>query len=111
MVHYKHAIAKPGSRSSLREALLALATCDWDFCGENGDEYLWDGLKEDGYESNAEYAAEMVLDTNPINATHQILSDFINLWMKHDTYYRDYDYEVVYVGDMLLLLVVYETEG
>jgi len=107
---------KPNDRNDLLGALEELGSCDLDFIGENGLEYLWNEVwKVNGfedikdyeeqnecdsdddenykeiklkYESNLEYLLDKVKD---IISDIDCVEEFVNIWMENDrNYYQDY---------------------
>jgi hypothetical protein len=82
------------TREDLLIALASLAGCDADFCGENGEEYLWDEAMD--YESNLEYCLDLFKD---IETDKELISKFIDRWISSDYYYQDYHLDVFYDAD------------
>lgn len=86
-------VKKPGNRDSLAEALRNLADVDNDFNGNNGEDYLWDEAHDKGFTSNLDYSLN---DAFKKRKDISILISFLGLWLDEDSYYSDYDYEVLY---------------
>jgi hypothetical protein len=107
-------IVKGTKREDLDEALLELSTCDADFSGENGVEYLWDEAwgnverkeydsdeddddyeeAEPEYSSNAEYVLKAELKDETDHKT--IIEKFIDRWILNDSYYKQSQLDVKY---------------
>lgn len=97
------------TREELIVALALLGEEDWDFNGNNGLEYLWYGVWEENgfkdmedwenngeptlkYESNVEYLCDMVED---IKDDVECIETFLDTWMGNDSYYTDYQYDLL----------------
>jgi hypothetical protein len=83
---------KGKSRGALNKALLELSTCDADFSGENGIDYLWKEARR--YSSNAAYVLKKELKEETDHKT--IIEKFIKRWIENDSYYLQYDLDVKY---------------
>ena len=101
---------EPGNRESLLEALINISSCDCDFNGENGLEYLWDEVwRVNGYadydsfaiqhlnvykeidlkyESNMDYLVGKVRD---IENDEECINTFVDGWIGNDSYYGEYE--------------------
>ena len=101
---------EPDNRKSLLAALCNISSCDCDFNGENGLEYLRDEVWEANgyedyddfankhpdvgeevdlkYESNMDYLVDKVRD---IKRDEDCIQQFIYGWMGNDGYYGEYD--------------------
>ena len=101
---------EPGNRESLLDALICISDCDCDFNGENGLEYLRDGVWEaNGYEDYDDFAnkhpdieeeVELRYESNMdylIDKVRSIENDedciraYIEGWIENDGYYGEYD--------------------
>ncbi len=80
-----------GDKESLLNALQSLGECDCDFCGENGEDYLWD-IAKDKYDSNSDYLRDKVAD---IEDDEECINAFIDGWMGNDRYYIDYSVNTI----------------
>ena len=88
----------------VRKALVSLCNIDDDMNGNNGDEYLWEVAKEKGYENNAEYLADLVLN----NPTYKTVSEKLEAFAKeffvsNDYYYKGYELEHLEDGDDIIV--------
>lgn len=88
----------------VKSFLDSLSVYDNDFNGENGPDYLWDYAEAEGYESNYDYAYAKALEKENFK---DIIHEFIDIWMKYDSYYEDYDIEILEIGDKLAISFVY----
>lgn len=89
-----------------RKLFRLLEDIDQDFVGENGEEYLWDKAKEEGFDSNLEYsiskAKEKHCDIKEVISS--VISDAMNGW---DNYYESSEYSVVEIyGDYVVTIAV-----
>ena len=76
-------------KNGILKALETLSECDRDFNGENGPEYLWDWVKEAGFETNADFAYYMASKKEfPID----IIDTYLENWCEIDSYYDKYAY-------------------
>lgn len=79
-------------RESLLDALRSLGDMDCDFNGENGIEYLWEGINEDKFDSSMDYLLNKVKD---IPDDEKCVRFFIETWMEHDGYYEEYKLDFI----------------
>lgn len=82
------------NKDDLKKMLRWMGDIDCDFNGENGLEYLWDEAKTRGYQSNAEYLADMVVDNyNRDTFDEEFIvgcaDKFTEEWLERDDYYTD----------------------
>lgn len=99
---------------AIKDALLQLSKDDCDFSGENGIEYVLPEAIKKGYESNAEYYADLVLSNNitDTNDKEKAFSEILNAikhylehFMSSDTeYYEDYECEITRVGFWAIII-------
>ena len=87
------------------KALINLADYDADFCGNNGYEYRWDVAKE--FETNAEYALSVAKNEPTIIG---MITKFVDIWMGHDSYYRDYEVSIMEMNDIVAIAVACITD-
>lgn len=81
------------TRENLLSALAILGKMDADFNGENGIEYLWEGVNKEKYESNMEY----LLDTLKNKETDkEVVEEYVSSWIGGDNYYKEHILDVVY---------------
>lgn len=81
-----------GVGATFEEAFRMFGAADWDFCGENGTDYLWNIADKKGFLTNLEY----VLDaTSGVKDPETRLKKCMDLWLRHDSYYSDYTLRVV----------------
>lgn len=81
------------TREDLLVALASLGEMDADFCGDNGIEYLWEGVDKNKYESNMEY----LLDTLKEKETDkELVEEYVANWIGYDNYYKEHILNVVY---------------
>ena len=92
------------TREGVMSFLDSLSVCDNDFNGENGPDYLWEYAEEEGFETNFDYAYAKALEKENLE---DIINEFIDIWMKHDCYYEDYDVKILEIGDKLAISFVY----
>lgn len=94
---------KEDSEIQLLEALDELArNWDNDFSGENGEDYLWEDSKEEGYECNADYVFNYIKESiedgyynkYSVNSVRYatIVEDYLDMWLGGDNYYGQYNY-------------------
>ena len=73
--------------------LTTLGNIDADFCGDNGEDYLWDDAKASGFHDNATYLANEIIFHSSVDAKHKGLhaytEEFAKRWLKRDSYYRN----------------------
>ena len=81
------------TREDLLTALASLGDIDADFNGENGIEYLWDGVDSAKYESNMEYLLDTLKDKE---TDKELIEEYVNSWIGRDNYYKDHILDVVY---------------
>jgi len=81
------------TRNDLLAALATLGEMDADFCGDNGEEYLWDEAEEEEFESNMEY---LLNNIKGIQSDKELIENFIERWIAFDSYYKDHALEVIY---------------
>lgn len=87
-------------KESIINALNEIASIDYDFNGENGEEYLWEEAK--GYESNMDYVSKTVDGYTP----QALVYNYLNLWLGRDNCYSSYDYQVLEMSDSDTLIIV-----
>lgn len=97
------------TRGALISALARLGEEDWDFNGNNGLEYLWESIWEDNgfkdmkdwenneeptlkYESNLDYVCDTIKD---IKDDVECIETFLDVWLGHDSYYTNYEYNLL----------------
>ena len=90
---------------NVADALLDMASCDCDFNGENGEEYLWEAAE--GFESNATFALSVAKEEP---TTQEMITKFVDMWMGHDCYYEDYDVSVEEFDGVIAISVAYTTD-
>lgn len=81
------------TREDLIDALADLGKFDADFCGDNGIEYLWDCVDGNKYESNREYLLDVV---RGLGTDREVIHTYISTWIGGDSYYQDYELQVIY---------------
>lgn len=84
---------------------MSIAGYDADFCGENGDEYLWKEAKD--FESNAEYAWS-VAKNEP--SPEEMLKKFFTMWLAADSYYSHYNWSIILDGNRLSVSLYFADE-
>ena len=101
------------SEMELLDALDSLARLvDNDFSGENGDEYNWEDTIDGGFENNADYVYNYIkvdieqgyYNKYSVNSVRyaQIVEDYLEEWMGHDSYYVNYDYTQPELGSFAI---------
>ena len=93
------------NREDVADALMNLANHDADFCGDNGYEYRWDVAKE--FETNSEYALSVAKNEPTIIG---MITKFVDIWMRHDSYYCDYEVSIMEMNDIVAIAVAYITD-
>lgn len=92
-------ITKVMNESNLKEKLFEIfSTVDCDFTGENGEEYLWDEAKEQGFKSNLDYSLEkskIKYGEDVENIIKDVISSAQRTW---DGYYIEWDKNVIRCG-------------
>lgn len=101
--HYM--VISKNNRNDVKDALMELAMCDADFCGDNGIEYLWE--EAEGFECNAEYVLSLVCDEPTIPS---MITKFISHWMASDGYYQEYDVAIEELDDVVAISVAFTTD-
>lgn len=81
---------KVGNRESLLDALRSLSYFDYDFNGENGNDYLWE--EANGFESNMDYLINKV---RKIKDDEDCVNSFFEEWMDNDSYYEKWNVSVL----------------
>ena len=99
-INLRVAEATKKDKGSIINALNEIASIDYDFSGENGEEYLWEEAK--GYESNMDYVSKTVDGYTP----QALVYNYLNLWLGRDNYYSSYDYQVLELSDSDTLIIV-----
>ena len=88
-----------------------LSTHDDDFNGGNGDEYLWDSAKENGFETNSDYLTTEVLKgiTEDEKITQdrvcKLIDEFLSKWTGNDSYYMGVDFDFTIRNNVLFVAV------
>lgn len=76
-------------KNGILKALETLSEADNDFKGENGDDYLWDWVRDAGFKTNAEYAFYMA---SKEEKAEDIIDVYFKNWCEIDCYYSNYTY-------------------
>lgn len=93
------------TKEDVAKMLMDLSNLDWDFNGENGEEYLW--IEAEGFDNNAEYTLSIAeLEDTPSD----MIRTFVEMWMSHDDYYLDYKIGIVIQDDSLFFTLAYLTD-
>lgn len=119
---------EPDNRESLLAALCNISSCDCDFNGENGLEYLRDEVWEANgyknyddfadkhpdveedvilkYESNMDYLLDKVRD---VENDEDCIHEFVDGWMGNDGYYDEYEVDWLKNDDgkIIVLTIAY----
>ncbi len=111
----KTAKAEDFTKENIKKALIELASCDSDFSGDNGAEYLTKEALEAGAKSNAEYFAEKVFDgvepgKDGYETLNTVADEFLSMWTGcSNGYYYKADLDITRIGDsaVLSLMLVY----
>lgn len=93
------------NRVDVADALMHLADCDSDFCGDNGYEYRWDVAKE--FETNSEYALSVAQNEPTIIG---MITKFVDIWMGHDCYYCDYMVSIEEMDGIVAIAIAYTVD-
>ena len=85
------------SLEDIKNALISLGDIDADFCGDNGEEYLWKAAKKKDFETNAEYLADNVVYHSGVknDGVLGFARCFAKKWLYNETYYKSIDINVV----------------
>lgn len=81
------------TRGDLLTALSTLCEMDADFTGDNGIDYLWDGVDKNKYDSNMAYLLDKVKDKA---SDKEVIEEFIDRWIGEDAYYKAHSLNVIY---------------
>lgn len=78
---------------------------DDDFNGNNGEDYLLQVAKDEGFKTNIDYSINKVMKQYEIdNDMVKAIEDFFDIWFNSDySYYIKYDYNVYEYGDKLFI--------
>lgn len=76
---------------------------DEDLNGNNGEDYLWEKAREQGYENNQDYIIDM-LDTT--QSVAHIIADYFKSWLDTDGYYKHYSVRATEIEDNKLLITL-----
>lgn len=88
--------------------LWGMVCFDYDFIGENGEEYLWEEVIGTEFESNCDYALHLALKQNNLK---DVIRTFICEWQTHDSnYYTDYRLSIEETDTHIFVAFAYETE-
>ena len=93
------------NRECVADALMDIAQCDADFCGDNGDYYLWEVAE--GFESNAEYCLSVAEKESTIT---KMIMKFVSMWMDYDSYYEKYDVDIKEMNDIISISIAFITD-
>lgn len=92
------------NKEAISELLMDMADSDLDFNGCNGEAYL--RKEAEGYESNAEYCLHVAINESSAST---MINKFVDMWMGQDSYYYDYDVDVIEHDNKLFVSLVYTT--
>lgn len=81
------------TRENLLVALASLGELDADFNGENGIEYLWDGVDSTKYESNMEYLLDVLKDKE---TDKELIEEYVTNWIGNDYYCKNHILDIIY---------------
>ena len=77
---------------------------DDDFNGNNGEDYLLQVAKDDGFKTNIDYCINKVMKQYEIdNDIVKAIEDFFKLWFELDSFFDEYDYCVYEYKDKLFI--------
>ena len=88
-------------KTNLISIFTQLAEHDDDFNGTNGDEYLWNSAKENGFESNKDYLTDKILkdikedEEISLYDVSKLINRFLSEWTCYDNYYNSVDFDFV----------------
>lgn len=94
------------TKEDVIEYLKGIAEYDLDFCGENGEDYLWDKAREQGFESNSDYCINEVMEQYGKDRVKAI-EEYFELWLGSDGYYDEYHYSVNKYRNKLFISFAY----
>ena len=82
---------------------------DNDFNGNNGEDYLLQVAKDEGFKTNIDYSINKVMKQYEIdNNIVKAIEDFFDIWFNSDdSYYDEYDYCVYEYKDKLFISFVF----
>lgn len=91
---------------NVKESLFELfSSVDADFNGENGEDYLWDCAKENGFESNLDYelknAKEKYADDLEL-VIKEVVSSAQGTW---GDYYSNWDTEIIKINEGFIVSI------
>ena len=97
-------LIKQGIRDveDLKAFLSSLSQFDADFTGDNGEEYLWEVAKAEGYECNMDYLIDKVIkdcEEKGITNVAKIVERYAEAWERSDHYYDSISMQVVQVTE------------
>lgn len=103
LVDFEFTPDKEDSEIQILEALDNIArNWDNDFSGENGEDYLWEDAKEEGFSCNADYVFNYIktsiedgyYNKYNINSVRYatIVEDYLEMWLNNDDFYGQYNY-------------------
>ena len=70
---------------------------DEDFNGNNGNDYLWDISKNQGFKTNQEFVINLIKQKN-YDSYQDLINAYFNEWFIRDYYYRAYNVNITEIG-------------
>ena len=99
------------TKSNISDIFYQLAVNDDDFNGNNGEQYLWDGAKNGGFESNCDYLGHLLLkditDDKILGYSEvkELIDKFLVGWTCYDSYYNGMDFTFEDENNVLFVAV------
>lgn len=99
------------TKSNISDIFYQLAVNDEDFNGNNGEQYLREGAKNGGFESNCDYVVHLVLkditDDKILgySEVRELIDKFLVGWTCYDSYYDGMDFTFEDENNVLFVAV------
>lgn len=99
------------TKSNISDIFYQLAVNDDDFNGSNGEQYLWEGAKKGGFESNCDYLGHLLLkditDDKILGygEVKALIDKFLVGWTCYDSYYNGMDFTFEDENNVLFVAV------
>lgn len=93
------------NKDNFEDKLFNLLECiDQDFVGANGEEYLWDKAKEEGFESNLDYSISKAKNEHEDveKIINSVIHSAISGW---DSYYKSTEFSVEKIDETYVISV------
>lgn len=91
---------------NVKESLFELfSSVDADFNGENGEDYLWDCAKENGFESNLEYELKNAKEKYGDNLEEVIKEVISSAEVTWGGYYSDWETNILKINEGFIVSI------